>query len=91
MYKHGSYAGGMTSGRTAPNSVEIVFAGDPPARRLERASGVSEVQVNGSVVRCRVSGCFQPFLEALFGYEVMSLHSTPSPEAQTSSDSQGGQ
>lgn len=46
-------------------------------RQMERASGVSEVVVDGRVVRCLVSGSFQPFLEALRGHEVINLTSTP--------------
>jgi len=56
--------------------VEVSFIGVPPAERIERASGVSEVQIDGPIVRCLVSGSFQPFLEALRGHEVISLKST---------------
>jgi hypothetical protein len=58
--------------------VEVSFVGMPPAQRIERASGVSDVEVNGATVRCIVFGSFQPFLEALLGHEVISLSSTPS-------------
>lgn len=57
--------------------VEISFVGRPPARQIARASGVSEVHVDGRRVRCLVSGSVQPFLEALRGYEVIGLTSTP--------------
>ncbi len=57
--------------------VEVSFLGAPPVRRIERASGVSEVPVDGQVVRCLVAGSFQPFLEALRGHEVITLQSTP--------------
>ena len=57
--------------------VEVRFVGAPPARQVQRASGVSEVEINGPVLRCVVSGSFQPFLEALRGYEVVSLTSSP--------------
>ena len=56
--------------------VEVSFIGVPPAERIERASGVSEVQIDGRIVRCLVSGSFQPFLEASQGHEVISLKST---------------
>jgi hypothetical protein len=56
--------------------VEIGFVGAPPVGQIERASGVSEVRVEGSVVRCLVRGSFQPFLEALRGHEVVDLEST---------------
>jgi hypothetical protein len=56
--------------------VEVQFIGAPPAQRIERAAGVSEVEVDGHTVRCSVCGSFQPFLEALLGHEVISLEST---------------
>jgi hypothetical protein len=45
--------------------------------RVERASGVTDVEIDGAVLRCQVHGSFQPFLEALRGYEVVSLTSIP--------------
>lgn len=56
--------------------VEISFVGPPPAAQLRRAPGVSGVEVEGSTVRCLVEGSFQPFLETLRGYEVVTLSST---------------
>ena len=62
----------------ALQQVEVRFVGSPPHRdRLARASGVTDVQLDGSVLRCQVHGNFQPFLEALHGYEVVSLTSIP--------------
>ena len=58
--------------------VEVTFVGSPPARQIARASGVTEVEVDGRRLRCLISGTVQPFLEALRGYEVISLVSTPS-------------
>jgi hypothetical protein len=55
--------------------VEVLFVGAPPARKVERASGVAEVDVHGHILRCTVRGSFQPFLEALRGHEVISLES----------------
>jgi hypothetical protein len=55
--------------------VEVSFVGAPPAQRVERASGVSDVEIDGLVLRCLVCGSFQPFLEALRGHEVISLTS----------------
>jgi len=55
--------------------VEVTFVGAPPARQVERALGVSEVQVEGRILRCTVFGSFQPFLEALRGHEVIRLKS----------------
>jgi hypothetical protein len=57
--------------------VEVSFVGVPPARQVERASGVSEVEVDGQILRCLVCGSFQPFLEALRGHEVVSLTTSP--------------
>ena len=64
--------------------VEITFVGAAPERQVQRASGVSGVQIAGSVLSCVVTGAFQPLLEALRGHEVISLTSTPtaSPEKE---------
>ncbi len=56
--------------------VKVTFVATPPARAIARASGVSEVEIDGRILRCVVSGSFQPFLEALRGCEVTSLEST---------------
>ncbi len=61
----------------AIQQVEVTFVGAPPARQIERALGVSDVEVDGSRIRCIVSGSFQPFLEALDGHEVLNLSSSP--------------
>ena len=61
----------------AVRRVEVGFVGTPPIRAIERASGVSEVEVDGAALRCVVLGSFQPFLETLRGHEVISLTSTP--------------
>lgn len=58
--------------------VEVTFLGSPATRQIARASGVSEVEVDGSRLRCLVSGSVQPFLEALRGYEVIGLSAAPS-------------
>jgi hypothetical protein len=57
--------------------VEVTFVGSPPDRQIARASGVTEVNVDGRRLRCLVNGSVQPFLEALRGYEVISLISRP--------------
>lgn len=56
--------------------VEVTFVGVPPAQQVRRASGVSEVRIEGSALRCLITGSFQPFLEALRGHEVINLSST---------------
>jgi len=61
--------------------VEVTFVNTPPIKQIERAQGVSEVEVEGSVLRCVVLGSFQPFLEALRGHEVVSLESTSTDSA----------
>ena len=58
--------------------VEVTFVGVPPVHEVERALGVSEVEVQGRVLRCMVHGSFQPFLEALRGHEVIALKSVHS-------------
>jgi hypothetical protein len=57
--------------------VEVTFVAAPPTRQIERASGVSAVEVGDHAIRCVVSGSFQPFLEALRGREVIGLTSIP--------------
>jgi len=60
--------------------VEVSFAGAaPPAWQVARAPGVSDVEIEGSMLRCLVCGSFQPFLEALRGHEVADFDSTPRP------------
>jgi hypothetical protein len=60
--------------------VEVSFVGAAPVQQVERASGVSEVEVHGRVLHCTVYGSFQPFLEALRGHEVVNLRSITSGE-----------
>jgi hypothetical protein len=62
--------------------VEVSFAGAAPVRQVERASGVSEVEIDGSILRRLVCGSFQAFLEALRGYEVIGFRSTPAPAGE---------
>ena len=59
--------------------VEVSFVGAAPARQVARATGVSDVQTDGSTLRCVVCGSFQPFLEALRGHEVVGFDSAPPP------------
>jgi hypothetical protein len=60
--------------------VEVTFIAAPPTRQIERASGVSEVEVDDHSIHCVVAGSFQPFLEALRGHEVIGLTSIPALE-----------
>jgi hypothetical protein len=59
--------------------VEVSFTGPAPARQVARAPGVSEVEADGSVLRCLICGSVQPFLEALRGHEVIGFDSVPAP------------
>ena len=61
----------------ASQRVEVTFTGTPPRRQIATASGVTDVRVDGHLVRCLVYGSFQPFLESLRGYEVTSLTAIP--------------
>jgi hypothetical protein len=49
--------------------VEITFAGTPPTSQINRASGVTDVRVESQTVHCVVRGSFQPFLDAIRGYD----------------------
>ena len=64
--------------------VEVRFVGSPPTQPVERASGVSDVEIDGPILRCLVCGSFQPFLEALRGHEVISLSSTTTHQPMAS-------
>jgi hypothetical protein len=75
------------NGELPTRRIEVTFVGSAPTRQIARASGVSEVQVDGHAVRCLVSGSVQPFLEALHGYEVIGLTSS---SALSESDGQNG-
>jgi hypothetical protein len=60
--------------------VEVTFVARPPVRQIAAALGVSEVEVDDGRLRCLVRGSFQPFLEALRGYEVIGFTSVPTPK-----------
>jgi hypothetical protein len=70
------------TGQPPRQRVEVSFVGAPPAQQIARASGVSDVETDGPVLRCVVCGSFQPFLEALRGHEVTSLQSMPAPSSE---------
>ena len=72
----------------ATQRVEITFLGTPPAKQIERASGVTDVHVDGQTVRCLVCGSFQPLLQAVRGYEVINLTATPATD-RTQADPRG--
>jgi hypothetical protein len=57
--------------------VEVTFVGRPPTRQIAGALGVTDVAVDGTLLRCLVCGSFQPLLEALRGYEVINITSIP--------------
>jgi hypothetical protein len=61
--------------------VEVTFVETPPSRQLERASGVSQIEVDDHTINCLVLGSFQPFIEALRGHEVICLSSIPAPDS----------
>ena len=63
--------------------VEVSFVNPPPAHVVERARGVSDVEIHGRVLRCVVCGSFQPFLEALRGHEVIAFESSPPRPSET--------
>jgi hypothetical protein len=63
------------TGEVPVQHVEVSFVGAPPAQQVMRASGVSQVEIHGTTLRCLVCGSFQPFLEALRGHEVIRLRS----------------
>ena len=64
----------------ATQRVEITFVGTPPTTQIQQAQGVGDVHVEGQTVGCVICGSFQPFLEALRGYEVVTLTATSCPQ-----------
>lgn len=56
--------------------VEISLLGAPPVQRIERATASARSKWMVQSCAGLVSGNFQPFLEAVRGYEVMSVKST---------------
>lgn len=94
----------LLAGRSAERLAGVRFvvlghgvSGSFSGPQIEGASGVSEVEIDGPILRCLVCGSFQPFLEALRGHEVISLkaastHSTSeSREGRSTSPFEGGQ
>jgi hypothetical protein len=71
------------SERLQTKRVEVRFVGRPPASRVESAQGVSDVEVDGSVLRCLVSGSFQPLLDAVRGYEVVDLNAVSAEDERS--------
>ena len=67
----------------ATQRVEVTFTGTPPTRQIQQALGVSDVQVDGQIVRCLICGSFQPFLEAVRGYEVLNLAAIPTRDGES--------
>ena len=57
----------------ATQRVEVTFDGTPPIRQIGQSQGVGDVQVDDHTVRCLIHGSFQPFLEAVRGYQVAGL------------------
>jgi hypothetical protein len=54
--------------------VEATFVGRPPARQIARASGVTDVEVDGCLLRCVVHGSFQPLLDSMRSYAPVLIH-----------------
>ena len=75
--------------KASTHQVSITFVGAPPAQRVGRASGVTDLEVDGRVIRCLVTGSFQSFLEALRGHEVLTVQSTPVITPACSSHNEG--
>jgi ABC-2 type transport system ATP-binding protein len=53
--------------------VEVEFAGSPPVDRVKAASGVADVEANGSTLTCTVRGSFEGLLGALRDQRVINL------------------
>ncbi len=53
--------------------VELTFSAEPPS--LANVTGVSEVEVDGKRLSCRVTGPIQPLLDAIGGHNVIEMFS----------------
>jgi ABC-2 type transport system ATP-binding protein len=57
----------------AHHQVELVFAGDVPQAAFEQLAGVSQVAVDGQLLKLRVSGSIAPVVRAAAGYDVLDF------------------
>ena len=57
----------------AHHQVELRFAGQVPAAEFEALPGVSDVQVDDHVLRCRVSGAITPVVRAAARFELLDF------------------
>ncbi len=56
------------------SSLRVAATADTRTRRSEYVSTpIQTVEVDGHTLRCRVTGSFQPLLDAVRGYEVLTL------------------
>jgi ABC-2 type transport system ATP-binding protein len=63
-------------GKRAKRHVEIHFDGPVPASDFEGLSGVTELQVDGAILRCTVDGMLDPLIKAAARHRVADLIST---------------
>jgi len=63
-------------GKRAKRHVEIHFDGPVPAADFEGLPGVTELQVDGAIVRCTVDGMLDPLIKAAARHRVADLIST---------------
>jgi beta-exotoxin I transport system ATP-binding protein len=63
-------------GKRAKRHVEIHFDGPVPASDFEGLPGVTELQVDGAIVRCTVDGMLDPLIKAAARHRVADLIST---------------
>jgi len=63
-------------GKRAKRHIEIHFDGPVPAADFEGLPGVTELQVDGAIVRCTVDGMLDPLIKAAARHRVADLIST---------------
>jgi ABC-2 type transport system ATP-binding protein len=63
-------------GKRAKRHIEIHFDGPVPAADFDGLPGVTDLQVDGAIVRCTVDGMLDPLIKAAARYTVADLIST---------------
>jgi ABC-2 type transport system ATP-binding protein len=59
----------------ARHTVEVRFGSPPPAGAFSAISGITDVRLDGSVLRCTMRGVVDPLIKALGHYHVVDLNS----------------
>ena len=59
----------------ARHTVEVKFGSPPPPRAFAAVPGITDVRLDGTVLRCTMQGVVDPLIKALSRYHVLDLNS----------------